>query len=31
MGQNDVLNDLLSTTDAEDSGSQKAAGTTAAP
>jgi len=31
MGQNDVLNDLLSTTDAEDSGSQKAADTTAAP
>jgi sigma-E factor negative regulatory protein RseA len=31
MGQNDVLNDLLSTTDAEDSGSQKAAGTRAAP
>jgi sigma-E factor negative regulatory protein RseA len=32
MGQNDVLNDLLSTTDAEESaGSQKAAGTRAAP
>jgi sigma-E factor negative regulatory protein RseA len=31
MGQNDVLNDLLSTTDAEDGGSQKAAGTRAAP
>jgi sigma-E factor negative regulatory protein RseA len=31
MGQNDVLNDLLSTTDAEDSESQKAAGTRAAP
>jgi hypothetical protein len=31
MGQNDMLNDLLSTTDAEDSGSQKAAGTRAAP
>ena len=31
MGQNDVLNDLLSTTDAEDSGSQKAAGMRAAP
>ena len=31
MGQNDVLNDLLSTTDAEDSGSPKAAGTRAAP
>jgi len=32
MGQNDVLNDLLSTTDAEDTaGSQKAAGTRAAP
>jgi hypothetical protein len=26
-----VLNDLLSTTDAEDGGSQKAAGTRAAP
>jgi sigma-E factor negative regulatory protein RseA len=31
MGQNDVLNDLLSTPDAEDSASQKAAGTRAAP
>jgi sigma-E factor negative regulatory protein RseA len=31
MGQNDVLNDLLSTTDAEDSASQRAAGTRAAP